>query len=499
MRTSWALLRGGTIGFGGRLALIVLQFGSHYLLAQSLGSRGYGLLSLAISIVFLVAFVARAGIPRALQKFAPIYSISKDYGSLSGLYHWSFRWVVTIAAIATALLFSSAITIERHIFLHEGLSAVIVVVSVSIVVANWVYWLGALGLSLGRVSLEVYGQYIFQPFAYFTFIVIGTVILGSELNVIFAAIAFSSSWICAAVALRSKSKSLKSDIIRVPPSQKHANEWISYSFRVSLPDIVNRAREWLDVIIAGVLLSTSGVGVLALCLRLAYLPALILASFASIFSHKVSQRFSKGDITGLGNEYADVTFSALSISLPLAVLLLILSEEILTIFGASFIEGSRTLKVMIFGQVIASLAGPAWYIMILTGSERQMLVFSLISIFVGVALCVILIPTIGIVGAGLANATSISILSVLQIGHIRRRLGIMPFRIWYARLLPPIVIAFCAVSFFRQFHIASGVIFNALATAAAFGAIYVAVGLPFGIWKRGLIGDVLRQWTKENS
>ena len=108
MKSSRRLLRGGAIGIAGRAFLITIQFISHVVLARSLGSAGYGVLSLAIPVVVIAAFIGKYGIPRTLQKYVPAYLIADDASALNGLLRWSMRWLLVAALIITIVLVLSA-------------------------------------------------------------------------------------------------------------------------------------------------------------------------------------------------------------------------------------------------------------------------------------------------------------------------------------------------------------------------------------------------------
>jgi O-antigen/teichoic acid export membrane protein len=483
----------------GRALLIVVQFVSHVVLARSLGSSGYGVLSLAIPIVVLSAFVARAGIPRTLQKYIPTYVISKNTAELAGLVQWSMRWTLVLALVISAALFIAAPGLQEFVFKYQHFKITLVITAMSILFINVVRWLGAFGLSIGKVRLDVLGQHVVQPLTFLLFLLVALNWRDGQLDPVFAAATYAASWSLTAVLMWQQSKPIRESLPVAVPSRVDADKWAGFSMRATLPEIAERTRFWIDLIVAGTLLTSGSLGVLAVCLRIAYMPSNILAAFGSIFLHRISELYANGDLDELDRQYASVTFSVLSISLPSVALLILLGPWILSVFGDEFGAGYATLLIILVAQTIVAALGPCWPVMLLTGSENRLLMYSIGSIILSIILCVLLIPTLGILGAGIANAASLSVLSIWQVLHIHRLHKINPFRKWQLRLLPPIVAAILAELIRREFWPVSNEILAALVTVLTFGFVYFAVSVWAGAWKVALVGDVLRARKKRKA
>jgi len=86
-----------------------------------------------------------------------------------------------------------------------------------------------------------------------------------------------------------------------------------------------------------------------------------------------------------------------------AVLLFVFAEYALAVFGPEFVSGAFTLRLLVAGQMIIFLFGPAGSVMVMTGLERLSLLTAAIGSVVAIISSMILIPPYGINGAVIAG------------------------------------------------------------------------------------------------
>ncbi|MBK5286320.1 MAG: polysaccharide biosynthesis C-terminal domain-containing protein, partial [Bacteroidia bacterium] len=101
-------------------------------------------------------------------------------------------------------------------------------------------------------------------------------------------------------------------------------------------------------------------------------------------------------------------------------------EEVLNLFGKHFEAGKSTLMILIFGNMFNVIAGPAGYVLTMTGHERLAFIAMSISCVLNIALNLILIPAYGITGAAIAVSFALLSWNILITIFTIKKTGIRP-------------------------------------------------------------------------
>jgi O-antigen/teichoic acid export membrane protein len=137
-----------------------------------------------------------------------------------------------------------------------------------------------------------------------------------------------------------------------------------------------------------------------------------------------------------------VTRWTLSATIPLLLVLAILPRETLRIFGPEFTSGADALRLLIVGMIVPVTVGTVGFILIMAGRTGWDLLVYLggFTIDIGVAVAFAGPDRLGIRGAALAQALTLSFSAVARLLLVRRFLGIWPFERAWLRLLTPVVL-----------------------------------------------------------
>jgi len=86
---------------------------------------------------------------------------------------------------------------------------------------------------------------------------------------------------------------------------------------------------------------------------------------------------------------------------------------VLGLFGQAFIAGTTVLPLLIAAQVLRAAVGPADDLLNVLGRERWTFMSQLAGLLVNVATGLLLVPVLGIVGAGLASLAAMAATTVI--------------------------------------------------------------------------------------
>jgi O-antigen/teichoic acid export membrane protein len=246
---------------------------------------------------------------------------------------------------------------------------------------------------------------------------------------------------------------------------------------------------WTDFFVLSLLWSDQGpagasaTGQYSAVLRAAQSLFLFLTSVSLTFSPFVADLHHRGERERLDGLYRSVTRWTLAATIPVLLVLAILPGPVLRIFGAEFVAGQDALRIVIVGMIVPVMVGTVGFILIMAGRTGWDLLVYLggFAIDLVVALALAGPAQLGVRGAAIAQAVTLSCSAVARLLLVRRFLGIWPFDRQYVRLVVP-----AAVGGIAMWALASVVpdgrwglelVIAGLGGAAVYGAAALAVGI----------------------
>ena len=178
------------------------------------------------------------------------------------------------------------------------------------------------------------------------------------------------------------------------------------------------------------------VGIYGAVLRAGQSLFLFLTSVSLTFSPFVADLHHRGERERLDALYKQVTRWTLAATIPVLLLLAIAPGPVLRIFGHDFVQGEAALRILIVGMIVPVMVGTVGFILIMAGRTGWDLLVYVggFAIDVGVALALARPEVLGIRGAAIAQALTLSFSAVARLLLVRRFLGIWPFDAAYLRL-----------------------------------------------------------------
>jgi len=148
---------------------------------------------------------------------------------------------------------------------------------------------------------------------------------------------------------------------------------------------------------------------------------------ALVVQPKVSELLAKRDLAGAQRVYATSTAWVIAVTWPIHILVAILAPIILLLFGPGYDEG-KWITIMLAGSMlVATGCGMVSMLLVMAGRTAANLANVALALVANLTLNLVLIPRIGIVGAGIAWAASIVLSNLAPLLEIRLLLGLSPF------------------------------------------------------------------------
>jgi O-antigen/teichoic acid export membrane protein len=234
------------------------------------------------------------------------------------------------------------------------------------------------------------------------------------LNVATLGVSFLSAFIFLNVVTKSKQ-------FEVRPKYEFRN-WISSAAAFFLIAVLYILNSRVDIFILGLFRGNEEVGIYNIVLRISEILSLVLVTINFVLAPFIAKLYENRDVLQLQKLITRSARAVLMFSLPIIILVIIFSKEILNFFGADFLNGQKALLILCLGQLLNILCGSVGLLLTMSGNQFAS-IYSLIGGLVcNIALNFILTPKYGLFGTAIATATSLVAWNLLMYMFVRKKM-----------------------------------------------------------------------------
>jgi O-antigen/teichoic acid export membrane protein len=192
-------------------------------------------------------------------------------------------------------------------------------------------------------------------------------------------------------------------------------------FSISVLTLVNTR---IDLFVLSFLANTEAVGLFSVVGRVMVLMSFVMGVFTATFAPRIGTFNEARDRLGLQRQLTVLSRTALAVSAPIAVALLIFGTQVLGLFGKAFEAGELALQILIAGQLVNVVCGAVGMVLNMTGHEHIALRGMILTGLLNLTLDLLLIPEFGINGAAAATTASLIAANVALWWVVRKRMGL---------------------------------------------------------------------------
>ena len=446
----------GGIAFAGNVFGRGLGFAFVAIATRLVTPEEYGVFTLALSIVLFVEGIASLNIYRALDHYLPRFFEDNSFGLARSAF---FRVTAlgsssaTIAALVVAVLGGYLATV----FDAPGLATILPLFALLVPVQTLNRTLLATFNSLKKMQYRVAVKDLLNPAGRILAAVVlvstgfgvvglaGGYLLGVAMAVLvgFGLLYYEADWLDGA-----------------PRDRMDVWPLLRYSVPLVFAGVIYALVGQIDYFVIGYFLGTAPVGRYRVAYLLAANLLIVLHAFTPVFKPMVAENISNPDV--LGRRYRLATRWITILTLPTAITLILAPEVYLSVlFTPEYVGASGATVALAVGYLINAGVGPEGMVLEGLGRTRLTLLNTIVLLGVNVALDVLLVPRLGILGAGIGTATALTIAGLL--GTVENYLlrSVVPFtgrslRIWSAAI--PTVIGGHVIDSAVQSDVATGVV-----------------------------------------
>lgn len=414
---NYVLSKGG-ITFFFRMIAMGFSFLTMWFITNFYGESVFGRYSLALTVLQITSMIFALGLPTAFLSFTGAYS---SQNMIKGFLFKSIKISIISVIIPTVIYFVFAQDISEYIFKKVNLSPYITILSISIPFMILHELLCYYFLSLKKFI--TYGLFMFiLPNSFFLLFLI----LSKQLLVesFFTFLAFSLSIIITVLIgllnVFFKNTSPEYPIISTKDIlNKSVPMMISGIFLVLL--------NWTDILMLGRFETESQIGIYNVAFKVGYLALFFVVSMNVVIMPKISELYHQNNFIEMKKIINKATQVVIILTIPLAIFIIIFSENILSFFGKGFVIGSTTLIIITLGALFNAITGNVDQILNMTNNQKLVRNIFIVGFGLNVILNFSLIPNYGIIGAATSSLITNVIVNIIFVIIIKRKLGFYTF------------------------------------------------------------------------
>ena len=461
-------------------------------MSHRLGKDAYGVVTVATQFAFIAAAATRFGMDVANVRLISILVGREEGGRARGLARRA-------AAIATAVSVPFAIlALLAAPWLAEAFSGLPEVatpafrwaaVTVPFAALAFTYMGATRGLKIMRYTL--FAQWIAQPIGWILVTVAIWAVAAATAG--WASAAFAISWVMALVIAywgwaREQRKLPREIVGDGIPEESPRALWKFGALRAP-GTLFSQLLFWTDLFVLSYLMAPLGaagasqVGVYSAVLRAAQSLFLFLTSVSLTLSPFVADLHHRGEREHLNKLYRQVTRWTLAATVPVLLVLIVMPGQVLRIFGPEYVSGASALRIVALGMIAPVMVGTVGFILIMAGRTGWDLLVYLAALVIDISIALALAQpdVLGVRGAAIAQACTLTFSAIARLFLVRRFLQIWPFDLNYLRLIVPTVAGGAVMLAVHMVVPEARWFINLLVASAAGAAAYLGLVLAVGL------------------
>ena len=172
-------------------------------------------------------------------------------------------------------------------------------------------------------------------------------------------------------------------------------------------NISNAFTEWYTTVSLGAVWPTAIVGQYRAAWQFVAIAGLVQAAMESILGQRIAAAARVGDPDAIVAVARKSFVLLLVLTAPVFVVMLVVPEWLLGLFGPGFVAGAPAMRILVIGQFLRTMGIPLGSILVMTGNQRWILVYASVGIIPCLILVALLVPGYGPVGAAWATTATI--------------------------------------------------------------------------------------------
>jgi O-antigen/teichoic acid export membrane protein len=403
-----------------------VSFGVQIALSNILGKDLFGTYLIAMGWLAVAQLCGLLELDVTSVRFVGKYLATQRWGLLRGFLRGS-HLAVACASVGIALLGAAGIVLFRDSIAqkHPALPTTLLVTCALLPVATMLLLQSAILQGFQRYVEAQLPLNLFRPLIFGALIAGGVLLAGVTLTTPLAVAGNLLSALTAlALAWTWRRRAVPREAYAAVP-QYDRGTWARTTYPlvgVAFGQLV--ISQQADIIVVGVMLTTSQAAIYGAASQLTLPLALALSSVTYVAQSMIADTYAR-EPGRLQSLVRAVTWITTALGLPIALGLIVLGRPLLGLYGEGFGEGHLVLVVLTAAQLVVGLVGAlAGYLMTMTAPEREAAWIIGLAAALNLVLALVLTPRFGPLGTASATLIAALVRAVALSIYIRRAMGL---------------------------------------------------------------------------
>lgn len=444
------IAKGAAIAFIGMLAFTFFEFVTRVIIARYATQGEYGAFSIGFALLNIFVMVSCLGLHGGATRCIAYFRGKGENETVAGIVYSSLQLSFAAGLFFFLVVFLSSDFLNEIFHLEQP--TVLKLFAIAIPFLTVVEIISYIFIGFNRINEKVFFRDILMYL-----LRVSCIILAFILGFGFLGMMYAYLLPTVIVAIVFAGYAVKKLSIKLKDNAVVRKKLFRFSMPLLITSISTLIMLRMDTLMLGYFKTSDIVGLYNAAYPIAQLIPIFLFSMITIYVPISAQLYSKHRTEEMRRNYAVLTKWTLAATLPFFLVIFLYPEATLNaIFGSSYEQASDALRILAIGGFIQALLGPNSATLVVIGRTKLNMMDDIIGAVMNVVLNLLLIPTMGIIGAAIASVASFGTAAVLKSAQIFWMHRLHPFTRNY---LKPIVMSAPAVS-----------------------AIYLAVGQVHVIW-----------------
>lgn len=410
--------------FAMRVVNAVLALVTQVLLARWMGAFEFGIYIYVWTWVLMIGALSDLGLSTAARRFIPEYTEFKSFDRLRGFLSGS-RWLSFAIATAIGAVGAIGVTVLAPYLDHYAIIPLYLACTI-IPIYGLVQTQAGIAQSYDWPNLALMPFYIIRQLA-LTVMMGAAYLFGAPTDAVTAMlVAIVTTWAVTVGQMFVLNRRLKAKVPAGPKTYE-PKVWLATSLPIFVVEGFYLLLTYVDILAIEHFRSPDEVAVYYASARLLAIVAFVYFAIAGATTHKFTEYHVSGNKERLASFFAETIKWTFWPSLLVCAMILAFGRPLLALFGENFTSGYDVMFILAVGMLARAAVGPAERLLNMLGERKQCAAIYAAAFAINLVLCILLIPHIGIEGAGVATSTALVIESLLLYRVAKRRLGFHVF------------------------------------------------------------------------
>jgi len=398
-------LKAGKV-FSVRIAGALIQFVFFLILARYIGVDGFGLFSFGYAMLLVVSTASRWGMDQVALRSLAGYAAKSEWVDYRATFIQGLVLVISISLLISLFLIAILEPLAARYIKDLDLFPVLKIFVWSIGPFSVIQYLAEAARATGKQIYAAILQTVLIPFcALVLLMTLGDISsISSAVNAFVMACFFTAVfglvvwWIYE-----------RENFVVVGISQSKSSYWEMF---LTASPIASAAliSSWLgfsETILLGVLQDSESVAGYAASMKMLFLFGFVVIALNNVLSPRFAVLYQEGKLNELWSLAKKASLIAVLSSLPMFLIIVGFSREIMVVFGNNFVFAAPALQILALGRLFLCAVGTLGSILIMSGYGRTYHRIIALSALLNLVVAPVLISFFDVVGASVSATITI--------------------------------------------------------------------------------------------